>query len=252
MVTLQELVTFLDQYLNIKAVSDNSWNGLQATGKPLIKKIALAVDACAATFEKAAMAKADFVIAHHGHFWRSINPSLVGWKHNRVKALMDNGISLYAAHLPLDRHEEVGNNAQLLQLLGAKIYDKFLSQEGVNVSWLGRLPKPVPLADLEMLLNQALVTECIVLPFGAEVVETIAVCSGGGGYAAFYEALEQNVDAYVTGEITEVYQTAKDAGMNVIFAGHYATETLGLKALGEIIKENFKVSTVFLNSPTGL
>jgi len=113
-----ELVSFLDTFLNIKNIQDDSYNGLQVEGKDDIKKVICAVDAGLEIFEKAVEQNADMVIVHHGMFWNGLNPCITSWKKKRVEILLNHGISLYAAHLPLDMHPDVGNNAQLLTLLG--------------------------------------------------------------------------------------------------------------------------------------
>lgn len=252
MPTLKKVVAFLDNYLKIDEIEDSSWNGLQFEGNPRINKIAFAVDASVESFEKAAKATADMLIVHHGHFWSNHNPSITSWSKERIDLLYNNDLSLYACHLPLDRHKEVGNNSELLKILGAKIKKEFLMHKGKNVGWLGERKRAISLMDVERKLVDTLDTECIILPFGKENIKSIAVCSGGGSYGGFYEALELNADLYITGDTAEVYYTAKDSGMNVIFAGHHATETVGLKALSKVLEKKLKVDVLFIDLPTGL
>lgn len=254
MVALKEIVKFLDDYLAIDDIKDDSWNGLQVQGKQEVKKVVFAVDAGVETFQKAIEEKADLVIVHHGHFWKTMDPSIKDWAKERINLLLKNGISLYGCHLPLDRHKEVGNNAQLLKLLGAEIKDEFLQHDGKNIGWIGKLKQPALIKDIEKKLNIELNTKCTVLQFGKENIKTIAVCSGGGGYQGFYEALNKKdkIDLYLTGDSSEVYYSAKDAKFNVIFGGHHATETIGVKALSKVVKEKFKIETVFVDLPTGL
>ena len=223
---LKKVVYFLDQYLNIDDIKDTCWNGLQFEGRSEVKKIAFAVDASIETFEQAIQKRADLIVVHHGHFWHTQNPSMVGWAKERIGILFKHQTSLYACHLPLDRHRIVGNNAQLLKLLGANITNEFLLHKGRNIGWIGTIKRPVPLREIERKLNAELNTNCIVLPFGKERVKTVAVCSGGGGYGGFYEALNLGIDLYITGDAIEAYYSAKDSKMNVIFAGHHATETV--------------------------
>ncbi len=249
---LKKVVGFLDTYLKIDEIEDSSWNGLQFEGDSQVEKIAFAVDASAESFEKAAGENADMLIVHHGQFWSSHNPSIIGWSKERIDLLYKNNLSLYACHLPLDRHQEVGNNAELLKLLGAKIKKEFLFHKGKNIGWLGERKKALSLKDIERKLVDSLNTECIILPFGKENIKSVAVCSGGGSYGGFYEALELNADLYITGDTAEIYYTAKDSGMNVIFAGHYATETVGLKALSKVLEKRLKVDVLFIDLPTGL
>ena len=252
MPSLKKIVGFLDTYLKIDDIQDSSWNGLQFEGDPKVEKIAFAVDASAESFEKAVEENAGLLIVHHGHFWQSHNPSISGWSKDRIDVLYKNGLSLYASHLPLDRHKEVGNNAELLKLLGAPIKEEFLFHKGKNIGWIGERKRAISISDIEQKLNDNLKTSCIVLPFGKKNIKTIAVCSGGGSYGGFYEALSSKADLYITGDTAEVYYTAKDSGINVIFAGHHATETVGLKALSKIVEKKLKIETVFIDLPTGL
>ncbi|MBL7100741.1 MAG: Nif3-like dinuclear metal center hexameric protein [Nanoarchaeota archaeon] len=252
MVELKRIVKFLDEYLKIKDIKDTSWNGLQVEGKSEIKKIVFAVDAGIETFEKAIQEKADMIIVHHGHFWKEGDPAIKEGSKERIELLLKNNISLYAAHLPLDRHKEVGNNAQLLKILDAKIKEEFAEHDGQNVGWIGELKKPKSITEIEKLINSKLKTKSTILPFGKEKIKTIAVCSGGGGYPTLFEALNKKVDLYLTGDAIEVYHSVKDAKINVIFAGHHTTETVGVQALSEIIKKEFDVETVFIDIPTGL
>jgi len=249
---LDKIVSFLDRYLEIETIKDSSWNGLQYEGKPAIKKVLFAADAGIETFEKGVALSADLIVVHHGLFWKSMNPCLVASLKKRIHVLSNHEISLYAAHLPLDRHRVVGNNAQLLKLLGATIRGEFYEVNGKNVGWVGEFKRTVSLEAIERKLARCLNTQCTVLPFGKQNTKTIAVVSGGGGLSGFNEAVTAGVDLYLTGEISDVYHAAKDASINVIFGGHHATETLGVKALSEVVKRKFKVETMFLDIPTGL
>lgn len=252
MAGLNKISEFLDTYLDIYDIKDSCWNGLQFEGRHDVQKIIYSVDASSETFRKSSSMKGDMIIVHHGHFWKNLNPSYSGWARKRLDILKKNNISLYACHLPLDRHRIVGNNAQILNLLGAEISDEFLLQEGKNVGWIGMMEQGLQLQEIEKILNRELETKCNVLDFGNDMIKTIAVCSGGGGYGGFYEALEKGADLYVTGDTAEIYYTAKDAGINVIFAGHHCTETIGLKALSKVVEKEFGVQSQFLDLPTGL
>ncbi len=249
---LNEIVSFLDEYLQKDDIKDGSWNGLQFEGKAEVSKVAFAVDAGIDTYNEAIKEKADMIVVHHGHFWKEADPSISGWNKKRMDLLYQHGISLYASHLPLDRHREVGNNAQLLQMLGVTIKEEFYFFEGKNVGWIGERENPISLPQVQEILSSELRANCTVLPFGKQEIKTIAVCSGGGGYGGFFEALGKKVDLYISGDAVEVYLVAKDAGFNVIFAGHHATETVGVKALSKVVEEKFGVKTVFIDIPTGL
>lgn len=250
MVKLNKIVKFLDKYLEVDRIKDDSWNGLQVEGKKEVRKIAVAVTAGVEVFEKAKKENPDMILVHHGIFWKNGNPSIRDWYRDRVKYLLDNNISLYACHLPLDKHEEVGNNAQLLKLLGTKIKEPFGKHEGNFVGWIGET-KPTLLSNIVDKLNKKLSTKCIVLDYGKKKVKRIGVISGGAPYSIF-EALEKNVDLYITGDSSDIREVVKDAKTNVIFAGHYATETVGVKALAKVLEKKFGIETVFVDVPTGL
>ena len=249
---LHKIVSFLDDYLDIHSIKDSCWNGLQFEGTDNVKRIAYAVDACIESFLKASSLKCDMLIVHHGHFWNNQNPSFTGWGKKRLDVLNSSGISLYASHLPLDRHKTVGNNAQIIKLLGGKIEDEFLFQSGKNIGWTGRLKKGTDIDVICKILEESLNADPTVLPFGSKKINTVAVCSGGGGYGGFYDAMSRGVDLYITGDAIEIYYTAKDAGMNVIFAGHHTTETIGLEALQKVVDKKMKTNSVFIDLPTGL
>lgn len=249
---LKQLTKFLDSYLSIDEIEDSSWNGLQFEGKSEVQKALFAVDASIETFKKAASSKADIVIVHHGHFWKNSNPSINSWNKNRIDVLYKNNISLYACHLPLDRHIEVGNNAQILKLLGCKIDREFMMHKGKNVGWIGTLQSSMSIDEISKLLKKSLKAECKILNFGKKKINSIAVCSGGGSYSGFYEALNKGADLYITGDTAEIFYTAKDAEMNVIFAGHHTTETIGLQALQGIVEKKFDLKCIFIDMPTGL
>jgi dinuclear metal center YbgI/SA1388 family protein len=252
MANLNEITNYLNEYLEIDKFEDDSWNGLQVEGKKEIKKIITGVTAGSELFTKAIKENADLVLVHHGHFWTKANPSITNWNKERLNLLLKNNISLYASHLPLDAHKEVGNNAQLLKLIGADITEEFHKYGNTNISWLGRFNAPKPLKEISDTLNKDLNTTSHIIPFGQKNISTVAVCSGGGGYNTFSEALSLKVDLYISGDTVEIYNNAKDAKMNVVFAGHHATETLGIKMLGKKLSDKFEITEEFIDIPTGL
>jgi dinuclear metal center YbgI/SA1388 family protein len=252
MIKLTDVVEFLDTYLDIKNVKDDSWNGLQVEGSQEVNKIMFAVDAGMQTFERAVQEKANMVVVHHGHFWKPGDPRLVGFNKKRMEFLLKHNISLYASHLPLDKHAEVGNNAQLIKILGFEKSGPFCVYSGETISFTGKTDKPKTLDEIENILKTELGAECKVLPFGPKEIKTMAVCSGGGGYPQMIEAMQADVDFYLTGDSTEMYHYIKDAGINVIFAGHHATEIVGVKALAQVVKDKLNIETLFVDIPTGL
>ena len=252
MISLIKIVDYLNNYLETEEIDDTCWNGLQFEGKKNVKKVAFAVDAAIETFKKAAALKSDLIVVHHGQFWKNQNPSLRDWSRKRIDILYKNNISLYACHLPLDRHKIVGNNSQIIKLLGGKAIKEFLIHSGKNIGWIGRLNKPKTVEEIVKILKSGLGSDPKVLSFGRNKINTIAVCSGGGGYRGFSESLEAGVDLYITGDTVEIFYAAKDSGMNVIFAGHHATEIIGLQALKKNLEKQFELETVFIDLPTGL
>jgi len=252
MANLGKMVKFLDNYLEVEKIRDASWNGLQYEGRPDVQRVLFAADAGIETFERGVDMGADLIVVHHGLFWKSMNPCLVASLRKRIEVLWSQGISLYASHLPLDRHRIVGNNAQILKLLGAPIRGEFYDVDGTNVGWIGEFKRKVQLQTIRKRLEHHLCTQCTVLPFGKKSIKSVAVVSGAGGMGGFNEAVKASVDLYVTGEISDLYHAAKDAWINVIFGGHHATEILGVKALSTVVKRRFKVQTAFLDIPTGL
>ncbi len=194
------------------------------------------------------------IVVHHGIFWFKSNPSFKGYLKKRISLLLENGISLYAAHLPLDKHPTVGNNAQLLKLLGFEpdLTRPFAYYSGMYLGFIGTRTTATTCERIAQTLTQSTGARCTILNFGPRDIRTIAVCSGGGGYAQLEEAAASGVDVYVTGDASESYHAAKDRGLNLIFAGHHATETVGVKALAHVVKRELGVETVFVDVPTGL
>ena len=249
MPSLKKITNYLNDYLKINEINDSSVNGLQVSGKENINKIAFAVDACSETFSAAKDAGADMIIVHHGLIWNGIT-SVTGITYRRLKFLIENEISLYAAHLPLDLHPEVGNNIEFLKLFNAENIEEFGNYHGIFIGFMGEFAER-SINDFAGEIQKKLNTNCAVLPFGKEKVKKVGVVSGAAARIV-NEAVEK-VDVFVTGEAShEVYHTAKEARVNVIFAGHYATETLGVKALAKLLKEKFDVEAVFIDVPTGI
>ncbi len=245
-----ELVHHLDHYLAIQEWEDSSMNGLQVEGGPTVDRVALATDAALATFSLAAEAGAQLLIVHHGLFWGQ-PIAVTGTHRSRLATLLDNGVSLYAAHLPLDAHPEVGNNAVLAGMLGLTEQQPFGRYGGREIGVMGRLPQILSRADLAARIEALLGSPPDVLPFGQDSIDALAIVSGGAAEMV-PEAAQSGVDAFVTGESSHIaWHVAREHRMNLIYGGHYATETLGVRALGDHLADRFGVETVFLDSPTG-
>ncbi|WP_117237452.1 Nif3-like dinuclear metal center hexameric protein [Thermus sediminis] len=238
-----ELVRYLDAYLRLGDFpQDPSLNGLQVEGKPVVTKVGSAVDAGEAIFKRALEEGVDFLLVHHGLFWGKPFP-IVGHHRRRIELLFRGGISLYAAHLPLDAHPEVGNNFVLARELG--LLDLMPWDVGVK----GRFPLPTPLLQVADRLGQLTGMQPLVHQGGMDRVETAIVVSGSGtGLLPKVYA-----DLFVTGEPKHAaFHETFERGLNVIYAGHYDTETFGVKALAKHLQERFGLPWVFLDHPTGL
>jgi dinuclear metal center YbgI/SA1388 family protein len=245
------LVAYLDDLLQVKAIEDRSNNGLQVEGVDEVKQLAFAVDASLAAFEGAREAGAQMLIVHHGLFWAE--PIMVtGIHHRRLKVLLDAELSLYAVHLPLDFHREFGNNAVLARWVGLEHVEDFGDYRGHAAGTMGHLPVPMALEAFVAQVEQALGRPPIrVWPFGPETVQRIGIVSGAGG-SLIDQAAEANVDVYLTGELSHsIYHEARELGLNVVYGGHYATETAGLQALAGHLAERLDLETTFLDLPTG-
>jgi dinuclear metal center YbgI/SA1388 family protein len=248
---VRAVADFLDRELRTARVSDSALNGLQVEGRRPVRVVAVAVDASLATFQAAVRAKADLLLVHHGLFWGQSAP-LTGGLYARVRILIESGIGLYASHLPLDRHPRLGNNALLARRLGLTGLRPCGEYHGQTIGWGGRLPRPLPLSGLGQRLAQVLGKPPKILSFGPTRVRRAAVVSGGGGDMALAAAAE-GYDAFVTGEISHThYHPCREAGINLLLGGHYATETFGVQALASLLSKAFGTKTIFLDIPTGL
>lgn len=246
-----ELVTYLDTYLATKTIEDESNNGLQVEGAEEVTRLAFAVDAGFAAFEGARVAGAQLLIVHHGLFWSQ--PLMVtGIHRQRLKVLLEANVGLYASHLPLDFHPEVGNNATLAQWLALEETVPFGEYKGHSVGVAGSLQETISLDQFVAQVEHALGEPVIqVWPFGSNNIRRAGIVSGGAG-SLVGEAAEAAVDVFLTGEMSHnVYHEAQELGLNVIYGGHYATETSGLKSLAEHLSTCFHLETVFLDLPTG-
>ncbi|HID81831.1 MAG TPA: Nif3-like dinuclear metal center hexameric protein [Thiotrichales bacterium] len=244
MAELNAIVEYANELLKINQFKDYCPNGLQVEGRAQVKKIISGVTACQALIDAATQEQADVLLVHHGYFWRSEDASITGIKLRRIKALLDNSLSLLAYHLPLDAHVELGNNVSLAARLG-------FQTEGVLTSELignyGSLAQPLDADGLASRISTALGREPLVIPAGPEKIQRIGWCTGA---AQNYidQAIRLELDAYISGEISEqtVHQ-AREAGIHYFAAGHHATERYGVQSLGEHLAQHFDVSHQFID-----
>jgi len=234
------------------AKADKSLNGVQVgRSEGQIELAAFAVDACAETIRRAAAAGAQILFVHHGLFWGDAVP-LSGPLLERLRLLLEADIALYACHLPLDRHPEVGNNAVLARMLGLKEIRPFGPYHGVDIGFAGVLDPPIALDEALRRVLPDGSRPLSLLPGARSEIRSAAVVSGGAAPNAL-DAVREGIELFVTGESShEVYHAMIEAGVAFLAAGHYATETWGVKAVAERLGRETGLRTLFLDVPTGL
>lgn len=248
---LTELVSYLDDYLRVREVPDypEALNGLQVENGGNVTRVGAAVDLCEATIQLAATQGVDLLLVHHGLFWGGLRP-LVGPRQRRVAGLVRHNIALYGAHLPLDRHPDVGNNTLLARALGVALRGEFGEHDGVPIGVWGELS--LERGALQQKIAAVLGTVPRLMPFGPAAVQRVGIITGAGG-SKIPDAAAAGLDTYITGEGPHhTFFDAEELGLNVFYAGHYATETTGVKALAEHLSVKFRIPWVFLDHPTGL
>lgn len=233
--------------------NDDSLNGLQVECDGLVTRIGVAVDACMEAFVLAKQNDCQMVICHHGLFWKKLDPRPVGVMGNRIRHLVANNISLWASHIPLDSNMEFGNNAVLARAVALPPDGVFGEYHGKNLGIYGTFKEAKPIGYFtDKLSKNVACCQPEVWNFGKSSIMSVGIVSGGGAYA-IDEAGKLGLDLFITGEAKhQDYHLAKEYGLNVIIAGHYATETTGILELGIRIAKNFGVESVFLKAPTGL
>lgn len=246
----KELVSYLDDYLQAAKFQDYGPQGLQVEAdQGEIRRIALAVDTAPAVIEAAADWRADMLLVHHGILWRDVE-RIAGPFGQRVRGLLRHNINLYAAHLCLDAHQEVGNNAVLAEMMQVAVTDWWFDQRGGPLAALGTLAAPLNRDQFVERVNRALSTEARLLSHGPELVQKVAILSGFGAPEAG-AAAALGADTFLTGETSHAhYWTAADHGINIIYAGHYASEQVGVQALGRHLEAQFDLECRFFDFPT--
>ena len=248
---LSRLTAWLDTYLDVGGFDDASLNGLQVEGRPDVTKVAVAVDSSLTTFEAAAERGADLLVVHHGLFWGK-PLAIKGMHGRRVKYLLDHGVSLYAAHLPLDAHPEVGNNYGLARILGLADLEPFGKVGRRTIGVKGRFPNKVTLRELADTLEKELGESVLVHAGGTLELETLGIITGGAAREV-NAAADEGLDAFLTGEPKhETFYDAFERNINALYAGHYMTETVGVSLLADKLEAEFGLATDFILLPTGL
>src|SRR5688572_8195883 len=248
---LTDLVRYCDRTLHTDEVNDYSGavNGLQVENRGRVTRIAAAVDATISTIKLAIASKADLLIVHHGLFWSPRQP-WTGKTYEMLRLLVDNDVAVYSSHLPLDMHPKLGNNAQLCAALGFRNCRPFFFDKNQHLGLLAKTS--VSLGDLKKRLKQAVGAEPLVISGGPSVCRKIGVVTGGAG-SELKRAAAEGVDTFITGEGPHwTFALAEELGVNLLYGGHYATETFGVKALAAELSKKFDLPWTFLDYPTGL
>ena len=250
MASSEELIQTLDRLLRPEAFSDFSPNGLQVPGRGTIETLVTAVTASAELFERAAAEGADLVLVHHGIFWAGRPQHVDAALHRRLKPLFAHDMGLAAYHLPLDAHLEVGNNALVAQGLGAGALEARFAHKGEPIGVSARFEGDgISAAELHARVRELTGREPLHFASGPERIRSIGIVTGAGA-SYLGEAIDLELDAFLTGEPAERVMTqAREGGIDFLAAGHYATETFGVRRLGELLAEMHGITHQFLDDP---
>ena len=239
-----ELETYLNQYLDVSRFRDYCPNGLQVEGRAEVRRIVSGVTASLALLRAAVERGADAVLVHHGYFWRGEDPRVTGMRRERLALLLKNELNLFAFHLPLDAHAEVGNNIQLARVLELPYAGRFGEQDlGAH----GAFARPPTLGELARRIAERLERVPQIIGDEAQPVHRVAWCTGAA-HNYLEDAVRIGADAYISGEISEqTVHLARESGVAYIAAGHHATERYGVQALGEHLAGHFGVTHHFID-----
>ena len=247
---LLQLVADLDEILEADAVRDYCPNGLQIEGSAEVRRVVTAVSASRALFTRAVDREADAIIVHHGVLWNASEPPrLVGSFRERIRILLANDISLIAYHLPLDRHMELGNAAQLGLRLGLSELEPFAEHQGVSAGVCGVFREPVDADEFFAAVAEATDREPQIFQGNRREISSVGIVTGAAE-REYHQAVAAGLDAYITGEATEwvLHQAAED-GVHFVAAGHYATERFGVRAVGRWLAERHDLEVEFIEMP---
>lgn len=251
MAALSDIVRFLDEQLRHAELPDypGAVNGLQLENPGEVTRVAAAVDAALPVVEKAIDAGADLLLVHHGMFWNETRP-LTGPTYRKVRRAIDAGLAIYASHLPLDAHPEWGNNARLAAAIGIDGTTPFLDFKGLAVGL--RAEVEIDRGSLLERTREAVGGPVHLCPGGPATVRRLGIVTGGAG-AEIAAVAAEGIDTLVTGEGPHwSYTLAEELGVNLLYAGHYATETFGVKAIARELEQRFELPWTFIDHPTGL
>lgn len=245
---LKQIVDYCDDLLRIKDFKDYCPNGLQIEGQSTVGKIITGVTASQELIEKAVFNGADAILVHHGYFWKNEDETIVGLKKKRIASLLKNNISLLAYHLPLDAHDKYGNNVELARQLKFKVHGCVEQGSVKGLLWYGELNESMSAVQLSEHIASHIGRKPLHLPSSSQnQINSIAWCTGGAqGYIE--DAAHLDVDAYISGEVSEqTFHLARELDIHYFAAGHYATESYGVQALGRHLAECFQLEHVFID-----
>jgi len=251
MTSLSKIVDYTNDFLRIPEIGDwdNALNGLQIENSGGVTKIGASVDASTRVLAAAAKQNVDLVIVHHGLFWQGLQP-VTGALRRQLELAFENNIALYSAHLPLDLHSRVGNNAQVAAALGLTSIQPFFEEKGQLIGVKARVS--LSRDDVDRKLQKALTGPVKAFMFGPKKTETIGIITGGAG-SEIYKLAQDGIDTFITGEAPHwAAVAAEELGMNLLLGGHYATEVFGVKALAAHLSKRFKIPWAFIDCPTGM
>ncbi len=249
MVRLNELVEYCDTLLDVASYQDYCPNGLQVEGNNEVRRVVCGVTASKALIDEAISLNADLLLVHHGYFWKGEAAPVTGIKQRRIKALLENNLSLVAYHLPLDGHESLGNNARLAALWGFEVDTRFGHGPNGGLAMAATLPEPLTLEQLAQRVARPLGREPLVIEGGDRLISRVGWCSGAAqGFIG--EAAALGLDAFISGEISEpTVHLAREMGIHYISAGHHATERYGVQALTKHLSQHFSLENHFVDVP---
>jgi dinuclear metal center YbgI/SA1388 family protein len=251
MASLSEIVSYTDRFLRIREVGDwdNALNGLQIENSGRVTRIGAAVDVSTRILSEAAKQDVDLLIVHHGLFWSGLQP-VRGVLRRQLRIAFENDVALYSAHLPLDIHRQIGNNAQLVVGLGLNSAKPFLEEKGQPVGLDVRVS--LPRNEVIRRFKKAVNGPIKVFGFGPKQTRTIGIVTGAAG-SEIYRVADEGIDTFITGEAPHwAAVAAEEVGVNLLLGGHYATEVFGVKALAVHLSKRFRLPWEFVDFPTGL
>ena len=247
MTKLDDIVAFLDKELHAGDFKDSSHNGLQVANRGTVRRVCCGVDASLEFFEAAQRKGAELLLCHHGLSWDDSLKRITGLNYRRLEFLMRHNMALYACHLPLDAHPRYGNNALICRALGLRRLRRFGLYNGKEIGFAGDLPRSMGYAAFKKLVRRVVGTELCTMDFGRRTVRSVAVISGGAA-GEVDEAGRKGLDVYLSGEGNlHAYNLAREHGINAVFAGHYATEVFGVRALADLLRRRFKLPAEFVD-----